>query len=149
MLVIAYHVLDRHQPYHELGPEYLLLRESTDAHLRRQLERLGNKVTLEPPSQPQPDPTRTFKSGSTVEMIRPGRVPTFSRGTPSRSTSKSSPIRSRRRSRAATTPSSSPSARLCSTARNARSASWATRVSIRSRSALTRQRHSGFSAGRQ
>ena len=51
ILVIAYHVLDRAEPYHELGAEYLLLRESQQAHTRRlvrQLERLGHKVTLEP-----------------------------------------------------------------------------------------------------
>ena len=39
--------------------------------------------------------------------------------------------------------------RACSTARSARSASWATRVSIRSRSAFSRQRQSGLSLGRR
>jgi transposase len=51
ILVIAYHVLDRHQPYAELGADQLLQRESRDAHVRRlvrQLERLGNKVTIQP-----------------------------------------------------------------------------------------------------
>ena len=51
ILVIAYHILDRHEPYHELGAEFLLHRHNTDAHTRRlvhQLETLGHKVTLDP-----------------------------------------------------------------------------------------------------
>src|SRR6266536_3094896 len=51
ILVIAYHILDRGQPYAELGGDWLLQRESASAHtqrLVRQLERLGHKVTLEP-----------------------------------------------------------------------------------------------------
>lgn len=51
ILVIAYHVLDRDQPYAELGETYFLERQSNDAHKARlvgQLERLGHKVTLEP-----------------------------------------------------------------------------------------------------
>src|SRR4030095_12783691 len=50
ILVIVYHVLDRGQPYAELGAEYLE-RRSSDAYrnrLVRQLERLGHKVTLQP-----------------------------------------------------------------------------------------------------
>jgi transposase len=51
ILVMAYYVLLRDQPYQELGEDYLLLRDSTAAYTRRlvhQLERLGHKVTLEP-----------------------------------------------------------------------------------------------------
>jgi transposase len=51
ILVIAYHILDRGQPYAELGGDWLLKRESASAHtqrLVRQLERLGHKVALEP-----------------------------------------------------------------------------------------------------
>ncbi len=51
ILVVAYHVLERGQPYSELGEDYLLLRHSTEAYtnrLVRQLERLGHKVNLEP-----------------------------------------------------------------------------------------------------
>jgi transposase len=51
ILVIAYHILDRGQPYAELGGDWLLQRESASAHTKRlvrQLERLGHKVTLEP-----------------------------------------------------------------------------------------------------
>lgn len=47
----AYYVLSREQPYHDLGPDYLLRRDRNDAYkdrLVRQLERLGHKVTLEP-----------------------------------------------------------------------------------------------------
>jgi transposase len=50
ILVIGYHLLSREVPYAELGPDYLLLRERTEAYthrLVRQLERLGHKVTLE------------------------------------------------------------------------------------------------------
>jgi len=51
ILVIAYHVLQRHRPYSELGPDYLLLRDNAEAYTKRlvrQLERLGHKVSLEP-----------------------------------------------------------------------------------------------------
>ena len=51
ILVVAYHVLERGQPYAELGEDYLLLRHSTEAYtsrLVRQLERLGHRVTLQP-----------------------------------------------------------------------------------------------------
>jgi hypothetical protein len=44
-------VLERRQPHAELAADYLLRRESGQAHLRRlvrQLERLGHNVTLEP-----------------------------------------------------------------------------------------------------
>jgi transposase len=50
ILVIAYHMLDSNQPYNELGPEYFLERESSEAYKRRlvrQLERLGHRVSLE------------------------------------------------------------------------------------------------------
>jgi transposase len=55
ILVIAYHVLDRGVPYHELGGDYFVNRLSEQAHIRRlvaQLERLGQKVTLEPTEAP-------------------------------------------------------------------------------------------------
>lgn len=51
ILVISYHVLARRTPYKDLGPDYLLLRERSEAYthrLVRQLERLGHRVTLEP-----------------------------------------------------------------------------------------------------
>jgi hypothetical protein len=44
-------VLQRHLPYSDLGPDYLLLRDNAAAYTKRlvhQLERLGHKVTLEP-----------------------------------------------------------------------------------------------------
>lgn len=51
ILTIAYHLLQRRRPYVDLGPDYLLLRDNTEAYTRRlvrQLERLGHKVPLEP-----------------------------------------------------------------------------------------------------
>jgi transposase len=51
ILTIAYHVLQRHRPYADLGPDYLLLRDNAEAYTKRlvrQLERLGHKVSLEP-----------------------------------------------------------------------------------------------------
>ncbi len=54
ILVIAYHVLQRHRPYQDLGPDYLLLRDNAEAYTKRlvrQLERLGHKVSLEPLAQ--------------------------------------------------------------------------------------------------
>lgn len=51
ILVIAYHLLDRREPYADLGGDYFATRLSGHAHVRRlvaQLERLGHKVTLEP-----------------------------------------------------------------------------------------------------
>jgi transposase len=51
LLVIAYHVLDRKQPYRDLGGDYFTRQLSPEAHARRlvaQLEQLGHRVTLEP-----------------------------------------------------------------------------------------------------
>jgi transposase len=48
ILVVAYHMLTRHQPYHDPGADYYLRRDE-QAHARRlvrQLERLGYDVTL-------------------------------------------------------------------------------------------------------
>jgi transposase len=51
ILVIAYHLLSRGEPYSDLGADYFLDRQSSQAYrnrLVRQLERMGHKVTLEP-----------------------------------------------------------------------------------------------------
>jgi transposase len=51
ILVIAYHLLDRGQPYQELGGDYFVNRADPDRLVKRlvaQLERLGQRVTLEP-----------------------------------------------------------------------------------------------------
>ncbi len=55
ILVIAYHVLERGVPYHELGEDHFHRRRSEEAYrkrLVRQLEKLGHKVVLEPLPQP-------------------------------------------------------------------------------------------------
>ncbi len=55
ILVIAYHLLDQHVAYLDLGGDYFATRLSEQAHIRRlvaQLERLGQKVTLEPTETP-------------------------------------------------------------------------------------------------
>jgi transposase len=49
ILVIAYHLLDRDQPYSDLGADYFIERQNSDAYKRRlihQLERMGHTVTL-------------------------------------------------------------------------------------------------------
>lgn len=49
ILVIAYHILDRLEPYHELGGDYFVQRQEKDAYQRRlvkQLERMGFEVNL-------------------------------------------------------------------------------------------------------
>jgi transposase len=51
MLVAAYHMLKRDQPYHDLGPNWLDEHARTQASTRRlvaQLERLGHTVVLDP-----------------------------------------------------------------------------------------------------
>src|SRR6266511_3488794 len=50
ILVAAYHILDQHIPYQELGADYLERRSSQQRTKRlvRQLEQLGHKVSLEP-----------------------------------------------------------------------------------------------------
>jgi len=51
ILVTAYHVLSRGQPYADLGPDYFLRRDDSEAYRRRlvrQLERMGLTVTVEP-----------------------------------------------------------------------------------------------------
>ncbi|MEX2459456.1 MAG: hypothetical protein WD770_10790 [Actinomycetota bacterium] len=55
ILVVAYHVLSRNQPFEDLGADYLLHRDANGGYKRRlvrQLERLGHAVTL----APIPDP---------------------------------------------------------------------------------------------
>ncbi|MBI2964649.1 MAG: IS110 family transposase [Chloroflexi bacterium] len=50
MLVASFHILSKEVPYQDLGGDYFQTRD-TDAHIRRlvrQLERLGQKVNLEP-----------------------------------------------------------------------------------------------------
>lgn len=49
ILVIAYHVLSRQEPYRELGGDYFIQRQHKEAYQRRlvcQLERMGYDVTL-------------------------------------------------------------------------------------------------------
>jgi transposase len=51
ILVIAYYLLERGEPYSDLGADYFLDRQTSEAYknrLVRQLERMGHKVTLEP-----------------------------------------------------------------------------------------------------
>jgi len=51
ILVIAWHLLSTGEQYNDLGGDYFDKRRSSDAHQRRlvkQLEAMGNKVTLEP-----------------------------------------------------------------------------------------------------
>jgi len=50
ILVAAYHILDQHVPYQELGADYFDRRTSQQRtnRLVRQLEQLGHKVTLKP-----------------------------------------------------------------------------------------------------
>ena len=55
ILVSAYHVLAKDQSYQELGGDYFLRRadrERVTQRLVRQLERLGQRVTLEPVAEP-------------------------------------------------------------------------------------------------
>ncbi len=50
ILVVAYHVLDRGVPYHDLGADYFLRRHDPKRHaakLVRQLQAIGYRVTLE------------------------------------------------------------------------------------------------------
>jgi transposase len=50
ILVAAYYILERGQPYHDLGPDYFARRHSREHHARRlvrQLQTLGYRVTLE------------------------------------------------------------------------------------------------------
>ena len=54
ILVSAYHMLAKNLPYQDLGEAYLdqIGQTRTVANLKRRLERLGYKVTLEPNAQP-------------------------------------------------------------------------------------------------
>jgi transposase len=50
ILVAAFYILDRHQPYQDLGPDYFRRRHSRTHHARRltrQLEALGYRVVIE------------------------------------------------------------------------------------------------------
>jgi transposase len=51
ILVSAYHILDRLEPYQELGPDYFVTRQSPERHARKlvaQLAELGFEVSLSP-----------------------------------------------------------------------------------------------------
>ena len=51
ILVIAWHLLTRNEPYSDLGVDYFMDRQSSQAYtnrLVRQLERMNHKATLEP-----------------------------------------------------------------------------------------------------
>jgi transposase len=50
ILVIAYHLIDRHEDYHDLGADYFDKRrpETTAKHLIKRLEALGYSVALQP-----------------------------------------------------------------------------------------------------
>jgi transposase len=55
ILVIAYHILERGEPYHELGEDRLYQQRSEKAYskrLVRQLEKLGHRVVLDPLPRP-------------------------------------------------------------------------------------------------
>ncbi len=50
ILVTAYYMLKRDEPYHDLGPDWLAKRNE-EAHTRRlvaQLEKLGHTVVIDP-----------------------------------------------------------------------------------------------------
>jgi transposase len=49
ILIIAYHILDRQEPYRELGGDYFIQRQAKEAYQRKlvkQLERMGYEVSL-------------------------------------------------------------------------------------------------------
>jgi transposase len=56
ILVIAYHVLSRHEPYQELGANYFdeRQRQTTERRLVRRLENLGYEVALKPKPETVP-----------------------------------------------------------------------------------------------
>ena len=66
ILVIAWHLLSTGQPYSDLGADWFLQRHSSQAYRNRlvhQLERMGHKVTLEPPTLPDPSARRATTEG--------------------------------------------------------------------------------------
>jgi hypothetical protein len=53
ILVAIFHMLDRDQPYHDLGPDYFIRRQDPHRRARtliRQLEAIGYTVQAEPPA---------------------------------------------------------------------------------------------------
>jgi transposase len=53
ILVIVYHLLERDEPYNELGGDYFIERQQKDTYERRlvkQLERMGYQVALTKPA---------------------------------------------------------------------------------------------------
>jgi transposase len=56
ILVIAYHIIQRRQPYADLGSNYFDERQkvSTANRLTRRLEQLGYRITITPPATPMP-----------------------------------------------------------------------------------------------
>ena len=54
ILVIAYHIIQRREPYKDLGSNYFDERQkaSTANRLTRRLEKLGYRITITPPAAP-------------------------------------------------------------------------------------------------
>jgi transposase len=51
IIVAAFHILDRHEPYHDLGADYFVRRHDPERHARRltrQIQALGYDVTIQP-----------------------------------------------------------------------------------------------------
>jgi transposase len=51
IVIAAFHILDRHEPYHELGADYFVRRHDPERHARRlarQIQALGFDVTIRP-----------------------------------------------------------------------------------------------------
>jgi hypothetical protein len=74
ILVIAWHLLTRNQPYTDLGGDYFLERQHSEAYknrLVRQLERMGHRVTLEPAEVARPSP-RTKATGPSTGIFNLG-----------------------------------------------------------------------------
>jgi transposase len=80
ILVSAYHMLQRKEPYRDLGVDWHNQRHC-DAHTRRlvaQLQRLGHTVTLDPPPNSQPASSRHDSKGpGSARICRLPRLRSF------------------------------------------------------------------------
>src|SRR5207248_5624089 len=71
ILVAAYYILSEQKRYQDLGGDYFIRREDQERltqRLVRQLERFGQRVTLEP----APAARRTLISNQNVDIVRRG-----------------------------------------------------------------------------
>jgi hypothetical protein len=88
ILVIAWHLLTRNQPYTDLGADYFLERQTSEAYRNRLVRQLERRATRSPWSRPRsPDPVLHQATGRSMGIFNPGTFAGCVLAGPARTTS--------------------------------------------------------------